>query len=512
MTSSTDRRMKRRRLLKFGLAGVGLAAVGGGGFVTYQMISAKVDTVGSVDFTNPLRIPDLEPGQVDDSGTRIFDLHMAPGESRIKPGSPTRTWGFNGDHLGPTLRARRGEVVRVNVRNSLPETSSVHWHGMHLPAIMDGGPHQSVEPLDTWTPEWTIDQPAATLWYHPHPHGSTAKHVYQGLAGLFILDDDEVDNLDLPDEYGVDDIPLIIQDRAFDGDNQLDDAANLFSGIGVLGDEILVNGTHSPYLDVTTRRVRLRLLNGSNARVFNFGFADDRPFVVIGSDGGLLPAPHSLRRLQLSPGERAELLVDFTPGETVVLRSYSPDLRTDFFESRSHGGDDTFDILQFRAADTLTDVESIPDELVPVPAIDIEQAVTTRTFEMAGYSLNRETMDMNRIDFAVNKDDIEIWEIENQDASVHNFHVHDVQFQVLSIGDQPPPPHEAGWKDTVQVYHGSPVRIALQFKDFSDPNMPYMCHCHILYHEDQGLMAQFVVLDEGEDIGSVPSGHDDHHG
>jgi len=510
MTTSTDRRMRRRRLLKLSLAGAGIAAAGGAGFGTYLFTSATVDTVGAVDFTNPLRIPEVETGQVDGTGTRIFDLHMAPGESRIKSGSSTRTWGFNGDHLGPTLRARRGETVRVNVRNSLPETSSVHWHGMHLPAVMDGGPHQSVDPIDTWTPEWTIDQPAATLWYHPHPHGATARHVYRGLSGLFILDDDEGDNLDLPGEYGVDDIPLIVQDRRFDGDNQLDEDPGMLSSVGVLGDEVLVNGTHGPYLDVTTGRVRLRLLNGSGARVFNFGFADDRPFVVIGSDGGLLPEPHSLRRMQLSPGERVELLVDFIPGEKVVLRSYPPNLHTDFFESRSHGGDDSFDILEFRAADTLTEVAPIPDELIPVPAIDVESAVTTRQFQMAGFSLNRQTMDMNRIDFGVRKDTVEIWEIENQDASVHNFHVHDVQFQVLSIGDRPPPPHEAGWKDTVQVHHGSPVRIALQFKDFTDPNMPYMCHCHILYHEDQGLMAQFVVLDEGEDIGSVPDGHDGH--
>lgn len=132
-----------------GAAGVGLAALGGGGCATYLYADPKVDTVGRVDFTDPLRIPALQEGQAESSGARVFDLQMKPGSVDFRPGPVTATWGFNGDRLGPTLRARRGDTVRVNIRNSLPETSSVHWHGMHLAAAMDGGPHQSIAAVDS---------------------------------------------------------------------------------------------------------------------------------------------------------------------------------------------------------------------------------------------------------------------------------------------------------------------------------------------------------------------------
>ncbi|GAA4912245.1 cell division protein SufI [Stackebrandtia albiflava] len=514
MSTSPTPRLTRRRVLGYGLAGVGVLAAGAGGVVGALLHSAKTDTVGEVDFATPLHIPELATGQRDADGRLVFDLQLKEGSRRFLPGESTRTWGFNGDYLGPTLRARRGDHVVVNVRNSLPETSSVHWHGMHLPAAMDGGPHQAVAPTDTWSPEWTVDQPAATLWYHPHPHGATAKHVYRGLAGLFLVDDDAEAALPLPREYGVDDVPVVVQDRAFDGGNQFDDAPHLMSSAGVLGDHLLVNGTYGPYLDVSTRRVRLRLLNGSNARVYQFAFSDDRPLTVIASDGGLLAAPHATRRLQLSPGERAEVIVEFTPGETVVLRSEPPELMGDFFTDRVHGGDDRFDVLEFRAAAELADSPPLPDTLVEVPPLPVDEAVTTRTFELSGFRINKSKMDMSRIDFGVRRDSVEIWEIVNVDASLHNFHVHDVQFQVLSIGGEAPPAELAGWKDTVQVWHGRPVRVAMRFSDFTDPDMPYMYHCHILYHEDSGLMGQFVVLDEGQEVGVVPTdpaaGHHDH--
>ena len=504
-------KLTRRRALALTAGGIGLAALGGGGYTAYLYSSAKVDTIGEIDFTNALHIPPVQDEQIDNVGNRVFDLQMKPGSRRFKDGDDTATWGFNGDFLGPTLRARRGETVKVNVRNSLPETSSVHWHGMHVPAAMDGGPHQSIAPTDTWSPEWTIDQPAATLWYHPHPHGATGRHVYQGLSGLFIIDDDEEEALDLPRGYGSNDIPLIVQDKKFTSDNQFDDDPGMLSQNGVLGDEILVNGTHSPYLDVHHDRVRLRILNGSGARFFNFGFSDDRPFQVIASDGGLLERPHATRRLQLSPGERAELVVELEAGRETVLRSYPPELHVDFIDARPHGGHDAFDVLQLRTASTVSSTAAVPDVLTDPIVVDTTEVAATRTFELSGFTVNGQVMDMNRIDFGVAANSVEIWEVRNVDSWVHNFHVHDVQFQVLSVGGQPPQGHMAGWKDTVQVYNGSPVRVAMRFGDLSDPNLPYMYHCHILYHEDQGLMGQFVVLGDGEEIGTVPysdTGHD----
>ncbi|MGH8882227.1 MAG: multicopper oxidase family protein, partial [Stackebrandtia sp.] len=294
------RPVKRRRLLKCGLGTVGVGVLGFGGAYGYLFNAAKIDTVDEVDFDTPLQVPPLAWPQTNDTGQLVYDLQLTTGERDFKPGGATKTWGINGDYLGPTIRARRGDQVRVNVRNSLGVESSLHWHGMHLPAGMDGGPHQPVADNDTWCPEWNINQAAATLWYHPHPHGETAQHVYRGLAGMFIVDDDEEAALDLPREYGVDDIPVIVQDRNFDGDNQLDESESILGDTGILGEDILVNGTYGPYLDVTTTRVRLRLLNASNARVYKFGFSDDRAFAVIGSDGGLLTAPHATRQLQLS--------------------------------------------------------------------------------------------------------------------------------------------------------------------------------------------------------------------
>lgn len=198
----------------------------------------------------------------------------------------------------------------------------------------DGGwSHQEVRPGETWSPTWRINQPAATLWYHPHPHGTTERHVYGGLAGMFILDDEVESRLELPRRYGVDDVPVIVQDRRFDRGGEFDDGRSQLGGVGVLGDTLLVNGTVGPYLDVTTERLRLRPLNGSNARSYDFGFADDRSYELIGTDGGLLPAPHRTDRVRLSPGERAEIVVTMRAeivvamraGERVALRSFPPD-------------------------------------------------------------------------------------------------------------------------------------------------------------------------------------------
>lgn len=189
----------------------------------------------------------------------------------------------------------------MKVANALPEASSVHWHGMHLPAAMDGGPHQTVPAGGSWTPEWTVEQPASTLWYHPHPHGATESHVQRGLAGLFLLDDERSAVLPLPKTYGVDDIPVIVQDVSFDG-AKFDHGHKLMRNVGFLGDRTMVNGTLDPYVTVRDELVRLRLLNASTARVYTFGFDDGREFRQIASDGGLLEAPHPTDRLRLSPG------------------------------------------------------------------------------------------------------------------------------------------------------------------------------------------------------------------
>ncbi|MFO7690819.1 MAG: multicopper oxidase domain-containing protein, partial [Cryobacterium sp.] len=179
-----------------------------------------ISTVGAVAFQTPLGIPPLAESTLDSNGDRVFELTAEEGSSEFTSGVQTATWGYNGSYLGPTLVAERGENVRVNVTNDLDEVTTVHWHGMHLPAVMDGGPHQVIDPGATWQPEWTIDQPAATLWYHPHPHEASEEQVERGLAGMFIVQDDAERALNLPRTYGVDDIPVIVQDRRFDSDGQ----------------------------------------------------------------------------------------------------------------------------------------------------------------------------------------------------------------------------------------------------------------------------------------------------
>jgi FtsP/CotA-like multicopper oxidase with cupredoxin domain len=483
-----------RRLL-FVLLSLGILTVAGL-FALFFIVFAPVSTVGKVDFDQRLAIPALASSHVTADGTRVFDLTARNGTTALLPGKPTDTWGFNGSYLGPTLRAARGEQVRVNVRNELDETTTVHWHGMHLPARFDGGPHQPIEPGKTWSPHWRIDQPAATLWYHPHPHGETEDHLNNGLAGMFILDDpDSQVARQLPDEYGVDDIPLIVQDKRIDGDGAIED--------GGLGADVLVNGTHGPYLDVITERVRLRLLNASVKRVFYFGVSDNRPFTMVASDGGLLPGPVSLRRLLLSPGERAEIVVTMSPGEHVALRSYPPRLGTNAFAARFNGGADEFDILELRTANRLRPSPELPRRrLAPPPNLDDVAAARTRTFTLRGRDINGTAMDMSRIDEAIELDSTEIWDVTNADGEYHNFHVHGVQFHVLSIDGDRPPLQLSGWKDTVYLAPGRSVRLAMRFTDYADPSSPYMYHCHLLQHEDNGMMGQFVVVRRGEQPGA----------
>ncbi|NUT91975.1 MAG: multicopper oxidase domain-containing protein [Saccharothrix sp.] len=456
---------------------------------------------GTLAFTNPLRIPpvlDPEPGP---DGVKRYPLALRPGETEFLPGRTTRTWGVNGTYLGPTLRARLGDRVAMTVTNLLPEASTLHWHGMRLPAAMDGGPHQTIAAGGTWIPQWTVDQPAATTWYHPHPHGETAEHVYRGLAGMFIVDDEH--SAELPHTYGVDDVPLIVQDKVFDAEGQLKED---FGGTwGLLGDQILVNGTHGPFFEVKASRTRFRILNGANAHVFTLGFADNRKFQVIASDAGLLPEPVTVDRVELSPGERFEVVVEFKPGETVLLKGFSGD-------SAIEEGD--YDILELRAAPTLAQSPALPATL-PAPR-RTEPGPKTRTFRLGGTNINGKDMDITRIDEVVPAGAHEVWEVDNITFD-HNFHVHEVAFRILDIDGEEPPPHLRGPKDTVYVPGKTKVRLAVEFGHHTDPKTPYMYHCHILKHEDKGMMGQFVIVEPGTEdqtprtLSLTGEGHS-HHG
>jgi FtsP/CotA-like multicopper oxidase with cupredoxin domain len=346
-----------------------------------------------------------------------------------------------------------------------------------------------------WQPRWEVRQPAATLWYHPHPHGATEKHIYRGLAGMFFVDED-TDGL--PRDYGVDDIPLIIQDRRFTAAGALDESDP--TDVGLLGDTIVTNGIAGAHLTVRTERVRLRLLNGSGGRLYNLGFSDGRVFHVIAGDGGLLAAPVPATRVQLSPGERAEIVVESSPGEDYALQSFPIDHRAGLEkeEAARFGIGDSFTIMRLRPERTLRASAALPAGLATLATLPDEATAVHREFDLQWFMINRNRMDMNRIDFHATVDTDEIWTVRNVDNWPHNFHVHDTQFRIIDIDGAPPPPQLAGFKDTVYTPPGQRIRLAVRFSDYTDPTFPYMYHCHLAMHEDQGMMGQFLVLNPGQ--------------
>ncbi len=490
--------ISRRRFLQFS-AGGAVVLLGGGFLFRDQFLNDGNPSSTATDVIRGQRlpVPDLLTGTEID-GRQVYDLTMRQGSMAYVPGKTTATFAYNGDILGPTLLMRKGDDVVINVTNQLGEPTTTHWHGIHLPAMMDGGPHQVIKDGDTWQAQYTIMNEEATFWYHPHLENKTAEHVYHGLAGLFIVQDPESEYA-LPDQYGIDDIPLIVQDKIIDADGSFNYPGTNF---GVKGDQILVNGAVTPMFDAPAQFVRFRLLNGSNARFYNFGFSDNRQFHQVGTDGGLLESPVPLTRLLLSNGERAEILVDFSGQENSQVRlvSYSSEVNVSPFWNSNSLDNSTFDIMTIDVGSpTANPITALPASLASIDRLQEGEANRTRPFILEmGFSgpmtINGQSMDMNRIDQTIKLNDTEIWEVTNNSDLPHPFHVHDIQFLVLTRDGLTPAENERGWKDTVLVMPRETVRIITHFGDFADPNDPYMFHCHILEHEDAGMMGQFVVV------------------
>lgn len=459
-----------------------------------------------------LAIPPLDRGKVID-GERRFNLSVSHGEKTFAGGRSSRTIGINSSYLGPTLEMRRGERVRFNVENRIDEDISVHWHGFELPAAADGGPHQAIAPGARWTPSFEVRQRASLYWYHSHALHRSGPQVYAGLAaGIYVRDEDE-DRLELPNDYGVDDIPLMVQDRVLGADGSLIYPTGMHARMmGVTGDSLFVNGTPSPVFEATTGLLRLRVLNASNARSYNFFLDGGRTMMIIASDGGLLERPISARSLKLAPGERAQLLIDLSDGRPARLRASSPDNAMGMMGgmggmmgdmgrgSRDRAGERDFSILDIMPAGNSVQKRQVPGTLVMLPEIDPSSAIRTRRFVLdmgmgmrGGFTINGAEMDMNVIDERVSVNQWEIWEIGNQSMMAHPFHIHNVQFRILDRSGRPPEAAEMGLKDTVMVNPGERVRLLLRFEENTDPDLPYMYHCHILEHEDAGMMGQFVV-------------------
>ncbi|MFZ4809585.1 MAG: multicopper oxidase family protein [Hyphomicrobiaceae bacterium] len=474
-------------------------------------------------FETPLAIPPLLSGETLDNRRR-YALHVQPGVSEFLPGVKTPTIGVNGPYLGPTVQMREGDDVEMVVTNGLREPTTLHWHGLHVPAAQDGGPHQVIPPGGTWSPRFRIKQGPSTCWYHSHLMGRTGEQVLRGLAGLIQIEGTSQASLDLPSEYGVDDVPVVIQDRRFAADGSFAYISSMADVMmGYRGDTILVNGTLSPYLTLRRRLTRLRILNGSNARFYNLGRKDGAEMTVIGVDGGMLDTPARLRRLRLAPGERAEVVIEAEAGGNVMLMGYPISTGRGMGGMMMGGGEAPFPILELRAGKLETSPSILANRLAAQPAWFSAKASRTRTFDlemgmmgggmgrgmghgsgmrggMAGagqghmMGINGRAMDLSRIDERVPLGAIEIWEVRNRTPIDHPFHIHDVQFRIIDRDGQPPRPEELGLKDTVVVEAGGVVRVMAEFADFADPVRPYMYHCHILEHEDAGMMGQFVVV------------------
>ncbi|MEX2469879.1 MAG: multicopper oxidase domain-containing protein, partial [Pseudohongiellaceae bacterium] len=449
---------------------------------------------------NPLRIPALQTGELR-QGRRHYSLEARSGTSRFLSGLDTPTIGFNGDYLGPTLRLRNGEDVRIAVDNRLDEPTTVHWHGLHVPAIADGGPHQVIEAGGSWRAEFQVRQPAGPFWYHSHLIDRTGEQVYRGLAGMILLEDDESEALELPRDYGVDDIPLIIQDRRFNEDGSfryIDSNRDIMFGLH--GDSILVNGTHDPYFVPVTRKVRFRLLNGSNARTYRLAFSDGRRFQQLAGDGSFLAQPLTMTEVTLAPAERCEIVADFADGAPVNLVSLplpadSP-YRASGMMGRMHGNlsDQAFQLLAIEPQSQLTASPALPALLTSVPDLEAAGVDRLRRFElgmvmgmMGGggrrggmdggrFSINGANMHMMTINERVPLGSTEIWEIHNDTMMMHPFHIHHSQFQVKDRDGRPPHASERGFKDTVKVGAGETVRVVMAFERFADPVHAYMYH------------------------------------
>ena len=463
---------------------------------------------------NPLFIPDTLSGTV-------FNLKIEKGITQFFPGKNTTTFGYNGALLGPTLFMNKGDFITLHVTNTLTTPTTTHWHGLHVPAKYDGGPHQIIQTNTTWNPTFKILNNAATYWYHPHGAGKTEIQVSKGLAGLLIIRDSAEASYNLPRKYNVDDFPLIIQSKAFDVFNQIATASH--------EDSVpMVNGTINPFLKVPKQIVRFRLLNGSTDRTYLLGLSDNANFFVIASDGGMLSQPYSTNRLRLSVGERAEILIDFgsnSIGQQKYLKSYASELPKGIIGSDSVGtstiliqegyysnllnGHD-FNLLRFDViAPTTNSITNIPSKFKPISRTSASSATVTRNIHFSpdtvtsgiqGYvdgpfRINNQTFNMDSINQLIYLNDIEIWKLTNETMVAHPFHIHDVQFFILDINGTPPSPEYAGFKDVVLVKPTDTVRFITKFDDFADDSIPYMFHCHLLHHEDEGMMGEFLVVD-----------------
>ncbi|GAA2524112.1 multicopper oxidase [Winogradskya humida] len=472
-----------------------LAKIGNGISFAEETASDVTTEVAAAGGT--LVIPELA-AKTDDNGVSVFALKAGTGtDTSLVSGTTLKTAGYNGTYLGPTIRVSDGEQVRFDVTNQLGADTTVHWHGLHIAPSNDGGPQNVIADGETWSPATTINQgEACTLWYHPHGLGNTADQVALGLAGMLIVDDGSAANAALPTAYGADDVPVIMQSMGVlsSGSFVTTNAGFTASGTTL---KFLVNGAsatdETPTLEVAAGRVRLRLLNASLVDSITVARSDGATVTQVASDAGLLAAPIEVSGLRITPGERAEIVLDLQTGTTVTLRATA--------RSSTNGARYTVSMLEVTGTGTDTPA-ALPATLNTIDALDTTGAAA-RTFTfansgntftingVAGTSVTAMTNNMIMTTLGAT----EVWTLVNSSTTIyHNFHVHDVPFQVVSIGGAAPTGANLGWRDTIELPPSTTVVIRLKFTDYADSTFMYMLHCHNLIHEDDGMMLGLMVV------------------
>mgnify|MGYP001069307042 FL=1 len=506
-----------------------------------------------------LPIPDLLTA---DASNRI-QLIVQAGQSNFA-GKTATTWGYNGNLLGPAVKLNKGQSVTVDIHNQLTEDTTLHWHGLEIPGEVDGGPQGIIPAGGKRSVTFTPDQRAATCWFHPHQHGKTGHQVAMGLAGLVLIEDEEIRKLMLPKQWGIDDVPVIIQDKQFSADGQVDYQLDIMTAaVGWFGDTLLTNGAIYPQHAAPRGWLRLRLLNGCNARSLNIAASDNRPLYVIASDGGLLAEPVKVTELPMLMGERFEVLVDVSDGKAFDLVT----LPVSQMGMAIAPFDKPHPVMRIQPL-LITASATLPDSLTSMPSLPSLDGLTVRKLQlsmdpmldmmgmqmlmkkfggqaMAGMDhgkmmghmnndnmdhgnmnhgnmnhgemgnmqhgnmgnmkhggsfdfhnanrINGQAFDMNKPMFAAAKGQHERWVISGQgDMMLHPFHIHGTQFRILSENGKAPAAHRAGWKDTVRV-EGGVSEVLVKFDHDAPKEHAYMAHCHLLEHEDTGMMLGFTV-------------------
>jgi suppressor of ftsI/bilirubin oxidase len=486
--------LNRRRFVG-GLIGGGAALAGVTSALSLITLSGGGSAAAATAATtSPLTIPDLLSPTTTD-GVDVYTLDMQTGTHEVLSGVTSSSAGFNGSYLGPTIKVANGDSVRMEVTNNLGADTTVHWHGAHVPPKVDGGPQVAFADGETWSPAFTVNQEACTLWYHPHALGTTAQQISMGLAGMLIVDDDSDASAALPSEYGVDDIPIILQCLAADtsGGVKYDAAGYRQAGLKF---PVLVNGVNA---DATTftfaatkSRLRLRFLNASLSDIITIQRSDGETMTQVATEQAYLNSPTEVSTIRLVAGSRAEIVIDAADAATIQAV-----ITTGWIT----GGSGTYDILTISdsSSDTPADV---PDTLNSITRYDTSDfTARTITLSQSGATMlingvagtTEAAMDANMITTTLGAK--EIWTIKNSTQLEHSFHLHDVPFQIISVNGAAPTGVNLGWKDTVEVIGTATVVIAMQFTDYTDDTYMYMLHCHLAQHEDEGMMAGLMVTE-----------------